>query len=90
MSAELRYLKIDFSMADAFGKALWLPSIQSATPFQRKAEAQSVKNMTPSASGVIQGVDGFFYVTKVDERPIVASRREPRVVGDRDQMQIPR
>jgi hypothetical protein len=39
MSAELRYLEIDLSMADAFGKALGLPSIQAATPFQRKAEA---------------------------------------------------
>lgn len=67
MSAELRYLKIDLSMPDAFGKALWLPSTQAATPFQRKAEAQRRKNMMPSASGVIQGVDGFFYVTKVDD-----------------------
>jgi hypothetical protein len=71
MSAELRYLKVDLSMADAFGKALWLPSIQTATPFQRKAEAQSVKNMTPSASGVIQGGNGFFYVTKVDDTPTI-------------------
>jgi len=71
MSAELRYLKIDLSMADAFGKALWLPSTQAATPFQRKAEAQSVRNMTPGASGVIRGVDGFFYVTKVDDTPAI-------------------
>jgi hypothetical protein len=67
MSAELRYLKIDLSMPDAFGKALWLPSIQAATPFQRKGEAESVRNMMPSASGVIQGADEFFYVTKVDD-----------------------
>lgn len=52
MIVELRFLKVDLSMADAVGKALWLPSIQTATPFQRKAEAQSIKNMTPSASGV--------------------------------------
>ena len=30
MSAEMRYLKIDLSMADAFGRALWLPTIQAA------------------------------------------------------------
>jgi hypothetical protein len=71
MSVELRYLKIDLSMADTFGKALWLPSIQAATPFQRKSEAQSVRNMTPSASGVIQGGNGFFYVTKVDDTPTI-------------------
>jgi hypothetical protein len=71
MSAELRYLKIDLSMADAFGKALWLPSSQAATPFQRRGEAQSVKNMTPRASGVIQGADGFFYVTRVDDTPTI-------------------
>jgi hypothetical protein len=67
MSAELHYLEIDLSMPDAFGKALWLPSMQAATPFQTKTEAQRVKNMTPNASGVIQGLDGFFYVTKVDD-----------------------
>jgi len=68
-------LKIDLSMPDAFGKALWLTSILAATPFQRKTEAQSVKNMTPSASGEIQGVDGFFYVTKVDDTSALGQRR---------------
>lgn len=67
MSAEMRYLKIDLSMADAFGKALWVPSIQAATPFQRKSDARSVKDMMPSASGTIQGVDEFFYVKKIDD-----------------------
>jgi hypothetical protein len=71
MSAEMRYLKIDLSMPDAFGKALWLPSIQAATLFQRKSEAESVRNMTPSASGVIQGGNGFSYVTKVDDTPTI-------------------
>jgi hypothetical protein len=38
MSAELRYLKIDLSMPDAFGKALWLPTIQAATPEKGRGE----------------------------------------------------
>jgi hypothetical protein len=83
MSAELRYLTIDLSMADAFGKALWSPSIQEATPFQRKGEAESVKNMTPGASGVMHGSDGFFYVTRVDDTSAIGSRREPGPPGDR-------
>lgn len=66
MNAEMHYLKIDLSIPDAFGKAVWLHSVRDATPFETNVEAQSVKNMMPGASGVI-GLDESFYVTKVSD-----------------------
>jgi hypothetical protein len=62
---EIQYLKIDLSMPDSFGKALWLPSLHDATSFKTKAEAQSVKNMMPNSSGVFEAGNGLFYVMRV-------------------------
>jgi hypothetical protein len=83
MNKEMHYLKIDLSMQDAFGKALWLPSVRDATPFNTNIEAQGVRNMMPGASGVI-GLNESFYVTKVTDIPAAGSRREPGAAGDRE------
>jgi hypothetical protein len=53
-------------MQDAFGKALWLPSVRDATPFKTNVEAQSAKNMMPVASGVV-GLNESFYVTQASD-----------------------
>jgi hypothetical protein len=61
---EIQYLKIDLSMPDSFGKALWLPSLHDATPFKTKAEAKSVKSMMQNSSGVFEAGNGLFYVMR--------------------------
>jgi hypothetical protein len=38
--------------------------VNDATPFKTKAEAQSVKNMTPNSSGVLEGGTGLFYAMR--------------------------
>jgi hypothetical protein len=82
MNKEMHYLKIDLSMQDAFGKALWLPSVRDATPFNTNIEAQGVRNMMPGASGVI-GLNESFYVTKVGDMPAGGSSRETGTPGNR-------
>jgi hypothetical protein len=62
---ETHYLKIDPSMPNPYGTAIWLPRIEAATPFRNKDEAQAVKDKFKEASGVIEGADGYFYVMKV-------------------------
>jgi hypothetical protein len=62
---EMHFLKIDHSMPDSYGDALWVPIIEGATPFEREADAQRVKTKVTGASGVVLGVDGYFYVLKV-------------------------
>jgi hypothetical protein len=64
------YLKIDLSMPNPYGAALWLPRIEAATPFKDEADALTVKERVRDASGVIAGADGFFYVMKVSDMPL--------------------
>jgi len=55
MSAELRYLKIDLSTVDAFGKAVWLFSIHAARGATVIREEQGAAEGIGSVNAVISG-----------------------------------
>ena len=38
-----------------------------ATPFDRKADAKTVKNNVPDATRIVVGEDSYYYVVKVRE-----------------------
>jgi hypothetical protein len=66
MGSPTQYLKIDLGEHDAFSKAQWLDSIRGATPFRSNVAAKGVKDMMPSATGLID-MGGWFYVVRVSE-----------------------
>jgi hypothetical protein len=60
---EMHYLKLDQTMPHPYGRALWVPLIEGATPFKSDADAQNAKRQVSDASGVIQD-DEYWYVVK--------------------------
>jgi hypothetical protein len=54
-------LKIDPSQPSP---AVWVSEIRNANPFRTEREAQAIKGRLQEASGVMKGVDGFFYVVR--------------------------
>ena len=58
----VQYLKFDPVQASSY---VWVPLMYDATPFDRKADANSVKNKVPDASGIVVGEDSYYYVVKV-------------------------
>jgi hypothetical protein len=60
-SRETRYLKIDPSLPSP---AVWVSDVKDDTPFRTEREAQAIKGEFQDASGVMKGMDGFFYVVR--------------------------
>jgi hypothetical protein len=59
-----RYLKFDPVQPSSY---VWVRLMRDATPFDREADAKSVKSKVPDAAAVIIGEDSYYYVTKVRE-----------------------
>lgn len=57
----MQYLIIDGNAP--FGKTLWSPRIENATPFATSKEANAAKESTIDAAGVVKH-DGRWYVVK--------------------------
>jgi hypothetical protein len=62
----VHYIKLDQTMPDPYGKAIWVPLIQAATPFDTKESAEGVRRLVSNASGVIyDDKEECWYVVKV-------------------------
>ena len=55
------YLKFDPVRPTSY---VWVPLMYDATPFDREADAKSVKSKVPDASEVVVGEDSYYYVMK--------------------------
>jgi hypothetical protein len=55
------YLKFDPVQPSCY---VWVPLMYDATPFDREADARSVKSKVLEASAVVVGEDSFYYVMK--------------------------
>jgi len=62
MNLGVQYLKFDPVQPSCY---VWVSLMYDATPFDREADAKSVKTKVPDASGVVVGEDSYYYVMKV-------------------------
>jgi hypothetical protein len=62
----VQYLRLDPTMPDPYGKGIWVPLIEAATPFDTKERAERVKRLVSNASGVLyDDKEECWYVVKV-------------------------
>jgi hypothetical protein len=59
----MHYLIIDSTMPEPYGKFIWSPRMESATPFSSLGDANAVRSAVPDATGVIEA-GGAWYVVK--------------------------